>query len=98
MATFCVHMRIANVIVRTCTNAILVNMWTSWIAANNVQTPYTYFQKMSQSCLPNPQGPLSKQLPLSCIESANNHVEEMAKHMTAEDTKDREREARISLV
>ena len=32
---------------------------------------YAYFQKTSKSCLPNLQGPLSKQLP-SCTESANN--------------------------
>ena len=60
-------------------------------AANNVQTLYAYFQKMSKSCLPNPQGPLSKQLPSSCIESANNHVEEMAKQTTAEGAKGRKR-------
>ena len=45
---------------------------------------YAYFHKMSKSCLPNPQGPLSKQLPSSCIESANKHVEELAKKTTME--------------
>ena len=39
---------------------------------------YAYFQKASKSCPPNPQGPLSKQLPFSCIESDNNHIEEVA--------------------
>ena len=51
---------------------------------------YAYFQKTSKSCLPNPQGPLSKQLPSSCIESANKHVEELAKQTTME-TKSRKR-------
>ena len=46
------------------------------------QTLYAYFQKTSKSCLPNPQGPLSKQLPCSCIGSANKHVEELAKQTT----------------
>ena len=64
---------------------------TCRIAANNVQTLYAYFQKMNKSCLPNPQGPLSKQHTSSCIESANNHVEEMAKQTTAEGAKDRKR-------
>ena len=36
---------------------------------------YTYFQKTSKSCLPNPQGPLSKQFPSFCFESSNNNVE-----------------------
>ena len=43
---------------------------------------YAYFQKKSKSCLPNPQGPLSKQLPCSCIESANKHFEQLAKQLT----------------
>ena len=43
---------------------------------------YAYFEKTSKSCLPNPQGPLSKQLPSSCIESANQQVEELAKQTT----------------
>ena len=46
---------------------------------------------MNKSCLPNPQGPLSKQHTSSCIESANNHVEEMAKQTTAKGAKDRKR-------
>ena len=50
-----------------------------------------YFQKTSKSCLPNPRGPLSKQLPSSCIESANNHVEEVAKQTTTEGAKGRKR-------
>ena len=49
------------------------------LAANDVQTLYAYFQKMSKRYLPNLQGSLSKQHPSFCIESANNHVEEMAK-------------------
>ena len=32
---------------------------------------------MSKSCLPNPQGPLSKQLPSSFIESANNCIDSL---------------------
>ena len=43
---------------------------------------------MNKSCLPNPQGPKHTS---SCIESANNHVEEMAKQTTAEGAKDRKR-------
>ena len=46
---------------------------------------------MNKSCLPNPQGPLSKQHTSSCIESANNHVEEMVKQTTAKGAKDRKR-------
>ena len=46
---------------------------------------------MNKSCLPNPQGPLSKQHTSSCIESANNHIEEMVKQTTAEGAKDRKR-------
>ena len=45
-------------------------------SAIDVQTLYVYFQKMSYSCLPNPQD-LCPKLP-SCIESTNNHVKEMA--------------------
>ena len=45
-----------------------------------------YFQNMSKSYLPNSQGPLSTQLPLSCIESANNHAKRIAKQTTAEGT------------
>ena len=52
---------------------------------------YAYFQRTSKSCLPNPQGPLSKQLPSSCIESANNHVEEVTKQTTTEGAKGRKR-------
>ena len=44
---------------------------------------------MSKSCWPNPQGPLFKQLPSSCIESANNYVEKMTKHTIAEGSKGR---------
>ena len=56
------------------------------------QTLYAYFQKTSasKSYLPNPQGPLSKQLP-SCIESANNHVQKVTEQ-TAEDAKGRKRD------
>ena len=42
---------------------------------------------MSKSYLPNLQGSLSKQYPSSCIESANNHVEEMSKQTTTEGAK-----------
>ena len=64
--------------------------WIIEFTANYVQTLCAYFQKMSKSCLPNSQevgGPLSKQLPSSCIKSANNHVEKMTKQMIAEGAK-----------
>ena len=55
------------------------------------QTLYAYFQKTSTSktCLPNPQGPLSEQLPF-CIESANNHIQKVTEQ-TAEGAKGRKR-------
>ena len=57
------------------------------------QTLYAYFQKTSASktCLPNPQGPLSKQLPSSCIESANDHVQKVTEQTVAEGAKGRKR-------
>ncbi|MCG8621749.1 MAG: hypothetical protein MJE68_07090, partial [Proteobacteria bacterium] len=60
-----------------------------------------YFQKMSKSCLPNPQevgGPLSKQFPSSCIKSTNNHVEKMTKQMIAKGAKRIGKARRISFV
>ena len=58
------------------------------------QTLYSYFQKTSTSktCLPNPQGPLSQQLPSSCIESANEHVQKVTEQ-TVEGAKERRRES-----
>ena len=55
------------------------------------QTLYACFQKTSssKSCPPNQQEPLSKQLP-SCIESANNLVQQVVEEM-AEGTKGRKR-------
>ena len=55
------------------------------------QTLYAYFQRTSNSCLPSPQGPVSKRLPSSLIESVNSHVEEVANETTAEGTKGRKR-------
>ena len=51
----------------------------------------TFRKWKKKSCPPNPQGPLSKQHTSSCIESANNHVEEMAKQTAAEGAKGRKR-------
>ena len=74
--------------------ACTLNVWTEskcWIEVLIKMSLCAYFQKMNKSCLPNPQGPLSKQLPSSCIESANNHVEEVTKQMTTEGAKGRKR-------
>jgi hypothetical protein len=40
--------------------------------------------------MPNAQGPLSNNFLLSCIESANNHVQEVTKQTTVEGAKGRE--------
>ena len=55
------------------------------------QTLDAYFQKTSKSCLPNPQGRPNNFFLLVAIESANNHVEEVAKETTAEGAKGKKR-------
>ena len=53
------------------------------------QTLYAYFQKRAEVACQSAR--TSKQLLSSCIESANNHVVEVAEEMTVEGAKGRKR-------